>query len=227
MILPELLRNGADRQIVGTVHGVVIRKMVERWLLSQAPLTLRYNSELSQKARREAVEQVADVTIRYDVGDVLLPAGQPVDEESLSSSRRSTGARTAWPYDQRLAHVITVVLILILLAVINGFYIAHYEKLAANSGSNWPFIWAMVVAAGLGRILAVDYWGAGVVPMIATVMVFAIAYNQVLATLTAFTLSLDHSALDGADLSQFVVLMSVAAMAAIMPRTCAVSLDRH
>src|SRR5262245_56852539 len=47
-------------------------------------------------------------------------------------------------------------------------------------------------------------------------MVCAVVYNQVLATLTAFALSLLVTISIGADLGQFTVLMSVCATAAIL-----------
>ena len=72
-----------------------------------------------------------------------------------------------------------------------------------------------MLAVALGRILSFDPWARDVIPVIVTVMVFAIAYNQVLATLTGFSLSLILTLATGGTFPHFVVLMSAATMAVI------------
>ncbi|MEX2286928.1 MAG: HDIG domain-containing metalloprotein [Planctomycetaceae bacterium] len=220
VVLPELL---GETGLVGKSWEQfselrIIRKMVENWLLSQAPVTLRYNSELSQKARNEAVEQVADVTIRYDVGDVLLPAGQAIDEESLAVLRAEYDQMESLVRaDQRITRVIAVFLLILLLAVVNGFYVVLNEpKLAANAGRLALFLGIVLAAVLIGRFLAFDSRRAEVVPMIVTAMVFAVAYNQKLAALTAMTLALLISFSTTRDLGHFAMLAGVS-LVALMP----------
>jgi putative nucleotidyltransferase with HDIG domain len=64
----------------------------------------------------------------------------------------------------------------------------------------------------VGRWVSFDPWRAEVIPLMAVAMIFAIAYNQVLATLMALSLCLVITLSTRADLGQFVVLMSVCAV---------------
>jgi putative nucleotidyltransferase with HDIG domain len=77
------------------------------------------------------------------------------------------------------------------------------------------YLIAIVLAVGLGRLLSYDPWRAEIIPLMATVMVLAIAYNQVLAALTAFMLALIITYSTVGEMGQFVLLMSVAATAVI------------
>jgi putative nucleotidyltransferase with HDIG domain len=197
-----------------------LRQMLERWLLSQAPPTLRFDGELTKQARRDARQRIEDnpVTLNYNRGDVLVAPGEVIDAEALAILRAEhRRLEQLVPAGQRIARVITVVLMMSVLLLLYGYYLVHYEKQLLKSASRFAtYLGVLVAAAGLGRILALDYWGAEVVPLMATVMVFAIAYNQVLATLTAFTLTLIISFSTGGDLGQFVVLMSVATTSAVL-----------
>jgi putative nucleotidyltransferase with HDIG domain len=69
---------------------------------------------------------------------------------------------------------------------------------------------------GLARLLSFDPWRAELAPVLVAVMVSAIVYNQVLATLTAFALSLIVTVSTGADIGLFTTMMSVCATAAIL-----------
>ncbi len=77
------------------------------------------------------------------------------------------------------------------------------------------YLLSIVLAITLGRILSYDPLRAEVIPLTATVMVFAIAYNQVLAALTALTVSLVLTLATTSELTQFVVLMSTATTAVL------------
>ncbi|MCC7422256.1 MAG: HDIG domain-containing protein [Planctomycetaceae bacterium] len=194
-----------------------IRTQLERWLMSQATVSLRYDSTATQNARLEAREKTQPVTIRYNAGNVLQPAGKPIDEESLAvlAAEYEAVERTVTT-DQRAARLLTVFVMLCVLAAVNGYYVVHNEpRLVRSAGRLSIYLACLVGTIALGRFLSYDPWRAEVIPLVATAMVFAVAYNQVLATLMGFTLALIVTISTGDDLAQFIVLMSAVATAVI------------
>jgi putative nucleotidyltransferase with HDIG domain len=72
-----------------------------------------------------------------------------------------------------------------------------------------------VAAAALARAMTFLSWPAEVIPLIAVAMVMAVAYNQVFATMTAFTICVIVTLSTTSELSQFIALMSTSAMAVV------------
>src|SRR5690606_37189215 len=108
-----------------------------------------------------------------------------------------------------------VFLMLLVLAALNAYYISRNEpSLIDNFGKLVVYLSWLVVAVALGVLLS-NPWQAEVIALVVTVMVFAVAYNPVFATLTGFTLSLILTLATTSQLQQFIVLMSTAAAAAL------------
>lgn len=198
-------------------HLKPIRIPLERWLVANVPATLEFDAAATQTARRIARENVPAVTDTYHAGDVLVPAGEAINEEALAVLRAEYDqAEQLVPTEQRVARIVTVFLMLLVLAVVNGYYIVRNQpQLAGSIRQLSMYLLAIVVAVALGRALSFDPWRASIIPLIVTTMVFAIAYDQVLATLTAFTLSLILTMSTVSDIGQFVVLISTAAVAVL------------
>ncbi|HUG92090.1 MAG TPA: HDIG domain-containing protein [Planctomycetaceae bacterium] len=221
------------------------RTFVERWLRSTVQPTLGYQEAetLSERAAaRQRVQDIVDrhsaqdlvlvnmadlsveernvlrqVTDSYKSGDILLEPGQVVDDELLKVLRAEYDAveRRVAP-GQRIARMVTVFSILAVLTVVSGYFIVRNEPRVVRSVRRLAIYLLVVVAAvALGRLLSYDPWRAGVIPVMATVMVLAIAYSQMLAMLTAVSLCLLITLSTRVDLSQFVVLMSVTATAVL------------
>ena len=196
-----------------------IKASIEHWLTANhsSLVSLRYDHSLTQAARREAREKIANVTDPYNQGDVLVPPGQRIDETALDVLRdeydqmeRSVSLR------DRILRVATVFVLIFVLTVLNGYYlVANEPRLVERLSGLAVYLGAIVLAAFLGRILTFDPWRAEIIPLMVTVMILAIAYNQDLAALTAFTLSLLLTLSTVADTGEFVVLMSVAATAIV------------
>lgn len=196
-----------------------IKGPFERWLNSNhsSLVSLRHDPSLTQAARREARQKVPNVTDPYNQGDVLVTPGQKIDQAALDVLHDE--------YDQveqdvslrnRILRVTTVFVLIFVLTVLNGYYlVANEPRLVERLSGLAVYLGAIVLAAFLGRILSFDPWRAEIIPLIVTVMVLAIAYNQDLAALTAFTLSLLLTLSSVADIGEFVVLMSVGATAIV------------
>jgi cyclic-di-AMP phosphodiesterase PgpH len=194
-----------------------IRPHVERWLLSQVPFTLEYDVEATLAARRQAREKVAPVTEPYARGTVLVQPGVPVDDTSLAVLKAEYAQlQTAVPVWYRVTRLLIVVGLLVVLAGLNGYYLWRNERqIVADAGRLCGFVLAVVAAIAIGRGLSIDPWRAEVIPLIAAVMVLAIAYNQVLAAMTAFSIVLVVSLSTVMQFEQFVVLMAVCSTAVI------------
>ncbi|MGH7201203.1 MAG: HD family phosphohydrolase, partial [Planctomycetaceae bacterium] len=193
-----------------------IQDYLKSWMLSQTPVTLAYDAAATNRARRAAREAVQPVTDEYNKNDVLVPAGVVLDEDRLALLRAEYEAmqREVDP-NQRTARIATVFLMVLVLAVLNGFYIVYYEpKLARSAGRLGLYLAVLVIAVALGRVASLEY-RAEIIPLMVTAMILAIAYNQVLATITAFTLTLLITFSTVADLGQFIILMSVSATSII------------
>jgi putative nucleotidyltransferase with HDIG domain len=96
-----------------------------------------------------------------------------------------------------------------------GYYLVRNERhLVRSSGRLGIYLTAVVVTALLGRVLSYE-WRAEVVPLMATVMVLAVAYNQQVAAMTALGLSLILTFSTTLELRDFAVLMSVSTASVI------------
>ncbi|GAB4137376.1 MAG: HDIG domain-containing protein [Planctomycetaceae bacterium] len=194
------------------------QEMLKRWLLAETPVTLRYDPEATLNARRAAREKVPNIYDSFERGQRLVEAGKVIDLESLAVLQAEYEAleRTISPI-QRIGRVITVSIMFIVLAILVGYYLVHNEpRLMQSPGRIAVYLSTILIAVAAGRFLATGSWRAEIIPITATVMVFSIAYNQRLATITALVLSLIIALSTSSQLPHFVVLMSVSA-AAIIP----------
>ena len=189
-----------------------------KWLLVRTPETLRFDEIATQAAREQARQSVPEVKETFNKGDVLVAPGERMTVpklELLRAEYAATEEKVDWT--QRVIRVATVLLLFLVLAVLNGYYLVRNEpRLVANFGRLSIYLSVLVGTVALSRVLSFDPWRAEVAPILATVMVFAIAYNQVLAIMTAFSLALITTLSTGGDVSQFVMLMGVSATAIIL-----------
>ncbi len=220
VLLIEMLKDAGalGRAWESSPSLATIRPQLEEWLLQKTPFTLQYSAEATEQAKERAEALVPPVTDRYLAGDVLVSPGTRIDETSLAvlfaeyeQVERMIGL------NERVIRVLTVLLMVIVLSVLIGYYLVHNEPRLIRSINRFSvFLIAVVSAVILGRLLSFDPARAEVIPLTVTVMVFAIAYNQVFATLIAFTLSLILTLSTVVDLGHFVLLMSVSTTA-VMP----------
>jgi putative nucleotidyltransferase with HDIG domain len=194
-----------------------IRPMLEDWLTTHVQETLFYNDEATQNARQLARKSTPDVKEAFKKGNLLVNPGAVIDQDFLSLLQSEYNAFedqiTTW---QRWLRVLVVAAVIVLLGGLNGYYLVRNEPQLVRSASRMSvYLVVIVVAVALGQALSFDPWRAEVIPLTATVMIFAIAYNQLLATITGFSLSLILAFSTGSGLGHFVVLMSAATLTVI------------
>jgi len=103
-------------------------------------------------------------------------------------------------FPERIIRLITVFLLLIVLGGLIGYYLVRNERrLATNVRRLTVYLVVVTLSITLSRLLSFDPWRAEVVPLLCTVMILAIAYNQVLAALTGFSMTLVVTLAIGAD----------------------------
>ncbi|MCH7990652.1 MAG: HDIG domain-containing protein, partial [Planctomycetes bacterium] len=192
-----------------------------RWLMSQmqSTSTLQYDRKATEDALKEAQSRDENIVYDYyDTGVIIVERGE-LDEGALTilqAEYDKIQKEDVRPVDYVMRSGV-VFFMLLLLAVLNGFYLVRNEpQLVKSAGRLGLFLGLLVVSVALSRVLWFDKWRAEIIPLLATVMVFAIAYNQKLATITALSLCLIVTLSTSGDLTQFVVLMSVA-ITAIIP----------
>jgi len=193
-----------------------IRPAISYWILQKSPYTLAYNDVATQEGRKLARESTPIVREKFNVGDLLVEPGKTIDAgrlDLLGDEYARMDEQTALP--ARLSRMGVVLLMILVLATLKAWYIIRNEpKLARSLGRLTVYILAIVGAAALGRLLTYES-RAEVIPLIYVVMMVAIAYDQVFATVTAFSLALIITLSTTARLDQFVVLMSTAAVAVV------------
>ena len=216
VLLTEVLKETGRVGVAWPTSWTSIRPQMEQWLRSHIPITLKYDRQATQAARQRVRVTTPAVIDSYATNDVLVIAGRPIDEEDLAvlqAEYAEAERQVTWP--QRVARTVTVFTMIVVLAVLHGYYLVRNESRITKSSSQLAvYLLAIIVSTAIGRALSGSY-RAEVVPVIVTVMIVAIAYNQVLAALTGFTVCLILVLSTVANLGQFVLLMTVAASAVL------------
>ncbi len=193
-----------------------VRGSIERWLQQSVEPTLVYDRNETERARREARESVEVVFESWYSGQVLVGPGEVIELDDLELlNDEYLAAESHVPLYQRLIRTATVLLMLLVLSVINGYHLVRHERHIVRSWTRLAvYLLAIVLSTAFARGAAqIQELQVEVVPIVAAAMVFAVAYSQVMASLTALTVCLVVTLSTFGSLSQFVSLMSVAVTA--------------
>src|SRR5690606_2986324 len=88
----------------------------------------------------------------------------------------------AVPSYERAIRVTIIFLMLVVLAVLNGYHLLRNKKAVARTVSRLSiYLSVIILTIFLARLLSYDPWRAEVLPLVVTVMVFAIVYDQMMA----------------------------------------------
>ncbi|MFN7766704.1 MAG: HD family phosphohydrolase [Planctomycetaceae bacterium] len=191
---------------------------LETWLRRRSPETLVYDRVETQKRRQAARDETPVEFDVYNVGQTLVMPGEMIDELKLELLQAEYDALEAQiPLGERILRVVVVFLMLGVLAVLIGYHLVKHEpKLLWNLPRFIRYVALIVLGICIGRAVSFDPWRAEVGVVLTAVMVCAVVHNQVLATLTAFALSIVVTVACGADMARFAVMMSVCAAAVIL-----------
>lgn len=179
--------------------------VVEGW---EPPQTWR----VGDRPAEGLVDPAATATGRLVEPGGTIDAGTLVRIEQIHADRQFSTT-------DHLVRGATVVVLLVVLLTLNGIWLARARPaLVGHAGRLGVYLLTLVLAVAFGRLLSVDPWRAEIIPLLATVVIFAIAWDQVVAILTALTLSLLLTLSTVVEIGHFVVLLSVS-VSVILPLT--------
>lgn len=195
-----------------------LQSLLERWLQNRVTSTLKYDAAATNQKKDEVRRTTPPVIVEYKRGTLLVVPGASLDEETLEVLRAQYDAtEQRIPYFERAIRIATILGLLIVLGAMNGYHLIRNEpRLATNVGRLTIYLAAVTVTTILGRWLSFDPWRAEAVPILCVVMILAIAYNQVLAALTGFSITLVVTLANGRGVGEFVVLMSALAVSIVL-----------
>ena len=218
--LPDLLN---DAGLLGTSWddfpslGEAIRPALSHWLLLRAESTLQYDQAATKIARSEARESVENKIDRFNESDLLVLPGAVLDADDLELVReeyRAFEATIGW--GARLTRMGIVFMMILVLAGLNGFYIYRDDRrIGAEMNRLVTYLLAIVVTVFVGQLVSFDPLRAEIVPLLTVVLLMSVAYNQFIATLTAFSLAVLLTLSTTGRFDQFIVLITTASTAII------------
>lgn len=194
-----------------------LRPYIEHWITEELPQSLQYAENLTESRMNEARENTEAVTIKYSMGTTLIPPGQSIDQEGLDLLRAEYQTMIEQISFQR--HLVrtgaVAMLLLVLVILINSYLLTNYPHILRSARQLLLFLSVIILAIFLARQFSVDPWRAELIPLTVTVMMFAVVYNQILAAVIGFALSLVITVSTTNDLSHFVQLIGVSTTAII------------
>ena len=195
-----------------------IRPAIETWLQNQVTPTLRLDPQATSQAEQAARDSVQPVVDTYLKGQVLVAPGTLITDDAIPLLRAEHNAaaadRSAW---QKVLRLSLVMSLLAVLAVVNAVHVVRSEpRVAQRLPRLLVYLSTVVGTVVAARWLSYDPWRAEIIPLATVAMVFAIAYNQVLATALALTLCVIVTLATTLNLPQMITLMAVTTASVLM-----------
>lgn len=196
-------------------HLAPIRTAVKAWLTTQLAPTLEYDEAATKQARGAARDAVADVVETFDQGESLVARQTLLQAEELSLLEAEHAAvDRSVTFIERLTRLGLSSLLILLLVVLNLYYLGRVDQRVIHHTSRLAiYATSVVLTVALAKALSFDPWRAEVAPILIFSMIYRVAYSQVFATVSAFTLCLLVTLSTTGDVRQFVVLIAASAAA--------------
>jgi len=181
------------------------------WLRGHLPTTLTWNEAETKLAQKRAAEAVPNRIIKIAQGDVLAPAGQPLEDLSLLELEHKAFLEQR-SIASRMAHSLAALGMFVALAILCGVYVLHYEpKLIEDLRRFTTTLALIVVTVGLAVLASANNVRAELVPLIVCGMTLSIAFHRELALLFSAVIILTVAVATGQGLSQFMILYAAVA----------------
>lgn len=199
----------------GTPEALIIADMVHNYLANRLPETLTLRTDLSNRARLEAISNVKQSTVSYDPSfGALVPLGKILDQKELLVLRSEHQAYTQnlsiQEKVQRLAAFLGLITALYMLC---GFFI--FQSLDRTLITNtWQLlrILSLCVSCIILAVLASnDPFRAEVIPVTLAAIIATIAFGRPTALMLMASLALVIAFSTRVDLSEFITLAAAAA----------------
>lgn len=191
-----------------------VAEMISYWLSSRLPETLRYDDELSSKARQEMADQVEDVMKTYRNGiSVLAPAGQPLGTAQIELLWHEWEALTEqMGRTPRLARLAAYAGMIAALFLLGGAYIFFVDnrELLSDVRKLSRLLGFIVATVAICYWASRDQWRAELISLSIAAITATVVYGRELAMLLMAAISLALTLFSGDDIATLVVLVAAA-----------------
>lgn len=186
------------------------------WLRSRLPTTLKRNETEIRLAQERAAEAVPPEYRKILLGDMLAPAGKPLDDLSLLELEHQAYLESR-SITERLAHSLASLGMFVALSILCGVYVLHYEpKLVDNLRQFSTTLAMIVVTVGISVVAARDNVRAELVPLVVFGMTLSIAFHREFALLFSAVVTVIVVVATGQGLGQFMILYSAVASSILL-----------
>lgn len=190
-----------------------IRGTVEAWLLQNLKNQLQLDAAATIDERETATASSPRKFNKFQKGTVIIPAETQLADtgEQLGLLRLEHAAHESGrTIGQSLTRLCGTGMLVLLLVLLFGAFLKYAApEMLEDTSKLLIFVGMCSFTVFLGCLMSRDPWRAEIIPLLAAVMITAIAYSQVVAILTAFCLSLMISMATLSDLGHFVALMTI------------------
>ena len=150
------------------------------WLRPRLKPTLTFDEAATQKAVRKAFDSVDEVYAKFAVGQVLSPAGKPLDQEAMDLLwREYAAAMQARPWEERFYRLLAVVTVCLTLFTLSLFYLKRREPELYDNLTRLTILFASTcLTVGIVWWASTDIWRAELVPILLFAQITAIVHRQ-------------------------------------------------
>ena len=186
------------------------------WLRSRLPTTLKRNETEIRLAQDRAAEAVPPEYRKILLGDMLAPAGKPLDDLSLLELEHQAYLDSR-SIAERLAHSLASLGMFVALSILCGVYVLHYEpKLVDNLRQFATTLAMIVVTVGLSVVASRDNVRAELVPLVVFGMTLSIAFHREFALLFSAVVTVIVVVATGQGLGEFMILYAAVASSILL-----------
>lgn len=208
------------RNLFTNEEAKTLAQLVFNYLSLNLPETLTLNTDLSNKARQEAIAAVKPAMVSYDPNfGSIVPIGKMLGEKEIALLKAEHVAYTSkLNWKQRVQRLAAFCGLITALYVLVGFFIYQSNDRTLITDT-FKLVQVLGVCLGcviLAVLAASDPLRAEVAPVTLTAIVATIAFGRPTALMLMAALSLLISFSSRVDLSEFIVLSSAAAAATLL-----------
>ena len=185
------------------------------WIRPRLKSTLSLDPERTQLSHKQAADAVEPQAKTYDVGQILVPAGEPIEANQMKLLRGEYAAMLKQLNPAtKIYRAMAMLAVIVFLFSLCGLYLYRRERRPLMDLKQLTIMLFLTVATLLlARWAAADRWRAELLPILLFGQIAAIAYRQELALLLSGMLSVILVMGLGMGVGEFLVLFGVTATA--------------
>jgi cyclic-di-AMP phosphodiesterase PgpH len=205
-----LIGDGAaiHQSLLNQIGSREVAQRIFAWLKPQLQPTLKADKDRTHDAREAAAAAQETLWTDYKKGDVVVNAGEVLDDQQMDLLRLEHAAylaqRTA---AKQVARATAILLVIFVLLALCGVYLRYRQPSPLASVSRLIAMLGLTIATvALARLASMDPWRAELVPLLLFGMTMAIVYRRELALLLSGVLAWVVTLAIGHNLPSFLLL---------------------